>query len=183
MSRAADPSQCPHHPRRPRRDRPLRRGHRRPGQALRRQHRDGAQVAQARPRGLPRPFGPAAPAALEGDRRGARGGLRAAPLHQLRPRRPHLRGQPLPAPPQPRQRPAHPAGRGVEPQAATLLGPAQEGRGPLQGLRPRLHPHRHQTGLPPGAGGFANEPGHPRREEWRRGEPDGASQGSSRRRR
>jgi hypothetical protein len=37
--------------------------------------------------------------------------------------------------------------------------------------------------FPPGAGGFANEPRHPRREGWRRGEPDGASRGSSRRRR
>src|SRR3954454_21924515 len=36
--------------------------------------------------------------------------------------------------------------------------------------------------FPPGAGGFANEPRHPRREGWRRGEPDGASRGSSRRR-
>jgi len=37
--------------------------------------------------------------------------------------------------------------------------------------------------FPPGTGGFANEPRHPRREGWRRGEPDGASRGSSRRRR
>ena len=37
--------------------------------------------------------------------------------------------------------------------------------------------------FPPGAGGFANEPRHPGREGWRRGEPDGASRGSSRRRR
>src|SRR4051794_1353161 len=37
--------------------------------------------------------------------------------------------------------------------------------------------------FPPGTGGFANEPRRPRREGWRRGEPDGASRGSSRRRR
>src|SRR3954453_12807507 len=37
--------------------------------------------------------------------------------------------------------------------------------------------------FPPGTGGFANEPRRPRREGWRRGERDGASRGSSRRRR
>jgi transposase InsO family protein len=66
---------------------------------------------------------------LEGDRGGARRGPRPAPGHQLRPRRPRLRGRPLPAPPQPRQRLAHPAGRGAEPQATARLGPAQEGEG------------------------------------------------------
>jgi hypothetical protein len=35
-------------------------------------------------------------------------GLRSAACDQLRPRRPHLRGQPFPAPPQSRQRLAHP---------------------------------------------------------------------------
>ena len=33
----------------------------------------------------------------------------------------------------------------AEPQAAARLGPAQEGRGPLPRLRPRLRAHRHQA--------------------------------------
>ena len=51
--------------------------------------------------------------------------------------------------------------------------------------RPRPSAETACRGLdfPPGTGGFANEPRHPRREGWRRGEPDGASRGSSRRRR
>jgi transcriptional regulator with XRE-family HTH domain len=36
-------------------------------------------------------------------------------------------------------------------------------------------------GFPPGSGGFSNEPKHPRRTVWRRGEPDGGSRRSSRR--
>ena len=39
------------------------------------------------------------------------------------------------------------------------------------------------VGFPPGSGGFCKEPEHPRRAPWRRSEPDGASRGSSRRRR
>ena len=38
-------------------------------------------------------------------------------------------------------------------------------------------------GLPPGSGGFAKELKHPRRTAWQRGEPDGGSRRSSRRRR
>jgi transposase len=30
-----------------------------------------------------------------------------------------------------------------------------------------------EVGFPPGSGGFSNEPKHPRRTVWRRGEPDG----------
>src|SRR3954451_18886556 len=37
--------------------------------------------------------------------------------------------------------------------------------------------------LTPGSGGFANEPGHPRRIGWRRSEPGGGSRLSSRRKR
>src|SRR5687768_1236102 len=37
--------------------------------------------------------------------------------------------------------------------------------------------------FPPGSGGFANEPEHPRRAAWRRGGPGGGSRPSSRRRR
>src|SRR5690242_5288802 len=37
--------------------------------------------------------------------------------------------------------------------------------------------------LLPGSGGFANEPDHPRRTAWQRGEPDAGSRRSSRRRR
>jgi len=40
--------------------------------------------------------------------------------------------------------------------------------------------HRHQVDLTPGSGGFANEPGHPRRTGWRRSGPDGGSRLSSR---
>ncbi len=35
--------------------------------------------------------------------------------------------------------------RGAEPPTAALLGPAEEGSGPLPGLRPRLRAHRHQA--------------------------------------
>jgi hypothetical protein len=38
-------------------------------------------------------------------------------------------------------------------------------------------------GFPPGSGGFCEEPEHPRRAAWQRSGPDGASRGSSRRRR
>jgi hypothetical protein len=117
MGHAAGPSGRPHHARGPRRDRPPGRAHRRAGQALRRRHRgDHPRVAEARPEGLPRPFGPAAEAALEGRGGGARRRLRPAPRRQPRPGRPHLRGQPHPAPPEPRQRLAHPPRRRVEPR-------------------------------------------------------------------
>ena len=86
-------------------------------------------MAQARSRGLPRPLRPATHATLEGLGRGARRRLRPAPGDQFCPRRPHLRGPPLPAPPQPRQRLAHPPRRGPEPAATALLGPAQTGQG------------------------------------------------------
>ena len=112
---ALDPPQRPHHPGRAGRDRPLRRAHRRAGQALRGQHRDRSQVAQARARGLPRPFRSSAQAALEGERGGARRGVRPAPRDRLPARRPHLRGPALPAAPGPRQRLPHPQGRGPEP--------------------------------------------------------------------
>ena len=71
------------------------------GAALRHQRRDRAQMAQARRRGLPGPLGPPAPAAVQGERGGARRGLRLAPGQQLPARRPRLRGQPPPAAPQP----------------------------------------------------------------------------------
>lgn len=95
VSHAADPRECSHHPCRPGRDWPLGRAHRHPGPALRRQHRDHSEVASARTKRLPGPLSPAASLTLEGYRRRARGGLRAPPRHQLRPRRPHFRGRPL----------------------------------------------------------------------------------------
>ena len=89
----------------------------RAGPALRRQRRDRPQVAQARAGRLPGPLQPAAPAALEGERGGARRRLRPAPRHRLPARRPHLRGRPLPAAPRPRRGLPHPQGRGPEPPA------------------------------------------------------------------
>src|SRR4051812_26524989 len=80
---ARDPPERPHHPGRARRDRPLGRAHRRAGPALRRQHRDCSQVAQTRADGVPGPLQPPAQAALEGERGGARRGLRAASRHRL----------------------------------------------------------------------------------------------------
>src|SRR5215218_10478043 len=80
---ARDPPQRPHHPGRARRERPLERALRRAGRALRGQHRDRPQVAQARPGRVQGPLRPAAQAALEGERGGARRGVRAAPRHRL----------------------------------------------------------------------------------------------------
>src|SRR3712207_3658132 len=51
----------------------------------------------------------------EGDGGGTGRGLRPAALRRLRARRPHLRGRPLPAAPEPRRRLAHPEGGGAEP--------------------------------------------------------------------
>src|SRR3954449_1863011 len=80
---ARDPPERPHHPGRARRDRPLGRAYRRAGPALRRQHRDCSQVAQTRADGVPGPLQSPAQAALEGERGGARRGLRAASRHRL----------------------------------------------------------------------------------------------------
>jgi hypothetical protein len=133
---ALDPPERPHHPGGPRRDRPLRRAHRPASQTLRRQHRDRSQVAPARARGLPRPFRASSQAAVEGERGGAGGGVRAAPRDRLPARRPHLRGPPLPAAPRPGQRLPHPEGGGAEPQAGP--GRAREAGGQVQGVRARL---------------------------------------------
>ena len=83
-----------------------------------------------------RPLQPPAQAALEGERGGARRGLRPAPCHRLPTRRCHLRGCPLPAGPEPGCGLPHPQGRGPESPAAGEP-PAPAGRD-LQGLRARL---------------------------------------------
>jgi hypothetical protein len=76
---------------------------------------------------------PPAPAALEGDRRGARHRLCPAARNPLPARRPHLRRLPLPATPQPRPHRAPSQGRGLEPQDKARDGQGRQGPGHLPG--------------------------------------------------
>src|SRR3954468_8118990 len=143
---ARDPPERPHHPGGPCRERPLERALWCPGRALRRQHRDCPQVAPAWAGGVPGPLQPPAQAALEGERGGARRGLRPAPCHRLSARRSHLRGRPLPAEPEPGCGLPHPQGHGPESPAAGEP-PAPAGRD-LQGLRARLRASGREKHLP-----------------------------------
>src|SRR4051794_1945861 len=52
-----------------------------------------------------------------------------------------------------------------------------------KGARPAIPTRSNEVDLTPGSGGFANEPGHPRRTGWRRSETGGDSRRSSRRKR
>ena len=102
---APDPPQCPHHPSDraeiARSDKPTGVLARRYGvstETIRKWRKRGPDDCldhSAKPHSLP----------WKATGGGARRGLRAAPCHQLRPRRPHLRRHPLPSPPRPPQAP------------------------------------------------------------------------------